>query len=210
MCSISPKQVTPDLLKGQQELSVDPPEDAAKHLLFTFLKDGTADDDSTTQKKVTVLLETVKKDYAAEVKFLQQKQAALEKEVSGLKQRLETEIKNEKTLAKACEKARTEKKKLQDELARSQGELYKLSDRLAEIEAALQSTKQELTQMKAERERSKTEMKDLQQQLSEMHDELDHAKKLEVTDTDKDVLLEVNQSARLHSSCAAPRLEAVT
>lgn len=50
---------------------------------------------------------------------------------------------NEKTLAKACEKARTEKKKLQEELAKSQEELLKLRDRLANIEAQLQSTKQE-------------------------------------------------------------------
>uniref|UniRef100_A0A8C9Y6B5 Myosin tail domain-containing protein n=1 Tax=Sander lucioperca TaxID=283035 RepID=A0A8C9Y6B5_SANLU len=108
ICCIFLKQVTPDLLKGQQELSVDPPEDT---------------------------------DCAAEVKLLQEKQAALEKEVSELKQKLETEIKV-------------------------------------------------LTQMKAERERSKTEMKDLQQQLSEMHDELDQAKKAEVINTEKEVLME--------------------
>ncbi|XP_054475911.1 cingulin-like protein 1 [Anoplopoma fimbria] len=183
-------QVTPDLLKGQQELSVDPPEDAATQILFTYLKDGMADEDSTNQKKVTLLLERVKKDYEAEVKLLQQKRATLEREGSELKQKLETEIKNEKTLAKACEKARTEKKKLQEELAKSQEELCKLSDRLADIEDQLQSTKQELTQMKAERERSKTEMKDLQQQLSEMHDELDQTKKAEVINTEKEVLLE--------------------
>lgn len=50
---------------------------------------------------------------------------------------------NEKTLAKACEKARTEKKKLEEELAKSQEELCKLRDRLADVEAELQSTKQE-------------------------------------------------------------------
>ncbi|KAM9352491.1 cingulin-like protein 1 [Symphorus nematophorus] len=205
------QQVTPDLLKGQQELSVDPPEDTANQILFTYLKDGTTDDDSTTQRKVTLLLERInkvkwktaenveeeegeeeeeeEKDYAAEVKLLQEKQTVLEKEVFELKQQLETEMKNEKTLAKACEKARIEKKKLQEELAKSQEELCKLRDRLADIEAELQSTKQELIQMKVERGRSKTEMKDLQQQLSEMHDELDQAKKAEVINTEKEVLL---------------------
>lgn len=39
--------------------------------------------------------------------------------------------------------------------------------------------------MKAERERSRMEMKDLQQQLSEMHDELDQAKTAEVINTEK-------------------------
>lgn len=48
--------------------------------------------------------------------------------------------------------------------------------------------------MRAERERSRTEMKDLQQQLSEMHDELDQAKKAEVITTEKEVLLKVNET----------------
>ncbi|KAK2917724.1 cingulin-like protein 1 isoform X1 [Channa argus] len=196
-------QVTPDLLKGQQELSEDPAEETAKQSLFTYLKEGTTDDDSTTQRKVNLLLEKInklkwrtaenveeeEKDYAAEVIKLQGRHAALEKEVSDLKQNLETEIKNEKTLAKACEKARIEKKKLQEDLTKSQTEISKLRDKLAEIDTKLQSTKQELTQMKAERERSRTEMKDLEQQLSEMHDELDQAKKAEVINTEKEVLL---------------------
>nr|XP_019935085.1 PREDICTED: cingulin-like protein 1 isoform X2 [Paralichthys olivaceus] len=194
----------------QQEVSVDPTEDTAKQVLFAYLKDGTTDDDSTTERKVNLLLERInklkwrtaknveeeEKDYAAEVKRLQGKQTVLEREVTGLRQKLETEMKNEKTLAKACEKARTEKKKLQEELTRSQTELSKLSDRLAEIQAELQSTKQELSQMKAERERSRTEMKDLQQQLSEMHDELDQAKKTEVINTEKEILLKDMEQLR--------------
>lgn len=47
--------------------------------------------------------------------------------------------------------------------------------------------------MKAERDRFKTEMKDLQQQLSEMHDELDQVKKIEVENTEKEVLLKVRE-----------------
>ncbi|XP_047189428.1 cingulin-like protein 1 isoform X2 [Scophthalmus maximus] len=187
----------------QQELSVDSTEDTAKQMLFAYLKDGTTDDDSTTERKVNLLLERInklkwrtsknveeeEKDYAAEVKQMQEKQTLLEREASELKQKLETEMKNEKTLAKACEKARTEKAKLQGELTKSQAELGKLRHRLAEIEGDLQSARQELSQMKAERERSRTEMKDLQQQLSEMHDELDQAKRAEVTNTEKEVLL---------------------
>ncbi|XP_068595647.1 cingulin-like protein 1 [Brachionichthys hirsutus] len=191
-------QVTPDLLKGQQELSVDSPEDAAKQmLLLGYLQDGMTDDDFTAQRKVSLLLETVNKvkwkaaenveeeeeeglrDCSAEAKLLLEKQNALEREVSELKQQLETEMKNEKTLAKACEKARTEKKKLQEDLDKSQEELFKLRGRLADIEGELLSTKEKLAQTKAERERSKREMKDLQQQLSEMHDELDRAKTAE-------------------------------
>ncbi|XP_029992515.1 cingulin-like protein 1 isoform X2 [Sphaeramia orbicularis] len=187
----------------QQELSVDPTEDTAKQILFCYLKDGTTDDDSTTQRKVDLLLERInklkwrtaenmeeeEKNYEAGVTLLQDQQAALELEVFELKKKLEVEIQNEKTLAKAVEKSRTEKKKLQDELAQSQAELSKLRDRLTELQAQLQTTKQELSQMRAERERSKTQMKDLEQQLSEMHDELDQAKKAEMINTEKEALL---------------------
>ncbi|MEQ2185301.1 hypothetical protein GOODEAATRI_016727 [Goodea atripinnis] len=48
-------------------------------------------------------------------------------------------------------------------------------------------------QMKTERERARAEMKDLQQQLSEMHDELDKAKKTDVINTEKEVLLRVEE-----------------
>lgn len=52
-------------------------------------------------------------------------------------------LQNEMTLAKACEKARTEKKKLQEELIKSQAELSQLRDKLEEVEAELQFTKEE-------------------------------------------------------------------
>lgn len=48
--------------------------------------------------------------------------------------------------------------------------------------------------MKGERERYKSEMKDLELQLSEMHDELDQAKKAEVINAEKEALLKVIES----------------
>ncbi|KAJ3597019.1 hypothetical protein NHX12_003419 [Muraenolepis orangiensis] len=196
-------QVTPDLLKGQQEVSADSNEDTAKQILFFYLKDGTTDKESTTEKKVNLVLDRMntlkwktaevvekeERDHTAEAKGLQERHTALEYEVDELKKRLTVEMKNEKMLAKACEKARNDKKTITEELNNSEFELSKLRDRLADVEADLQSTKKELAQLKAERDRSKTEMKDLQHQLSEMHDELDHTKNKEEINTEKDVLL---------------------
>ncbi|XP_057692943.1 cingulin-like protein 1 isoform X2 [Corythoichthys intestinalis] len=193
-------QVTPDLLKGQQ-VSVNPKEDAAKQMLFTYLKEGTTDELSVTKRKVELLLERINRlkwktaenveeeDRTVEVKHLLEKREALESQVCDLKQQLDTEMKNEKTLAKACEKARTEKKKLQEEVTKSQAELSKLRNKLMELEAQLKSAREELTQMISDRERSKAQMKDLQQQLSEMHDELDQSKKAELINAEKEVLL---------------------
>ncbi|CAL8294748.1 unnamed protein product [Boreogadus saida] len=196
-------QVTPDLLKGQKEVSADSNEDTAKQILYFYLKDGTTDNESTTEKKVHLVLERMNKlkwktadivekeerDHTTGSKDLQEKQTALEYEVDDLKKQLKVEIKNEKLLAKACEKARNDKKSMAEMLNKGEFELSKLRDRLAEVEADLQSTIQELAHLKAERERSKTEMKDLQHQLSEMHDELDQAKNTEDINADNEVLL---------------------
>lgn len=50
-----------------------------------------------------------------------------------------------------------------------------------------------LFQVKIEREQYQTEIRDLQDQLSEMHDELDTAKK-SVPDGEKDVMMVVKQN----------------
>lgn len=63
-----------------------------------------------------------------------------------------------------------------------------------------------LNQMRTEKERSKAEMKDLQQQLSEMHDELDRAKKAEMINADKEILLKVKKKNLTNkNSTAAPQ-----
>lgn len=58
--------------------------------------------------------------------------------------------------------------------------------------------------MKAERERSKTQMKDLELQLSEMHDELDRAKKAELVAGDRDALLKVKSRLRRATDAVTP------
>lgn len=204
-------QVTPDLLKGWQELLPQPNEDTTKHILYSYLKDGTTDNDSTTQKKVNLVFDKISqlkwktaerveeenKDFAAEAEALQEKGAALEREVSALKKRLEEEIVNEKSLAGAYEKAKVGMKSLQEDLEKRQNELALLRQKLVQMETELQTTKEELVQLKAERDKSRMEMKDLQQQLSEMHDELDHAKKTEADKTEDEALLKDMAQLRL-------------
>uniref|UniRef100_A0A3B5MEU9 Myosin tail domain-containing protein n=1 Tax=Xiphophorus couchianus TaxID=32473 RepID=A0A3B5MEU9_9TELE len=205
-----PNQVTPDLLKGQQELSADPPEEATKQILFTCLKNGTADDDPTTQRKVKLLLDNISelKSKAAEsasatgIKALQEKRAALEKEVAHLKQKLGIEIKVQNNPSPR-KKAFQIKANIDTVLRFGPSFTYNLLKFVKTRKSSKGATHCmkvkpflcvcrffRLTQMKTERERAKAEMKDLQQQLSEMHDELDRAKKTDVINTEKEVLLQ--------------------
>ncbi|KAJ8002555.1 hypothetical protein DPEC_G00160120 [Dallia pectoralis] len=213
--------ITPDILKGQQsqqEVSTEPQrpeEDGAKQMLFAYLKEGTTDNTSTTEKKLSIVLEKINKlkwktaesleketrDLTAEANELQKRSSELEREESHLKKQLEREVSQLKkqleqkstsarSLTEAYEKAQTDVKTLQDDLHKRQGELSTLRNRLAREEAELEAARLELVQVKAERDQNHREMKDLQEQLSEMHDELDRVKNTTGEDSEeKQVLL---------------------
>ncbi|KAM8762800.1 cingulin-like protein 1 isoform 2-T2 [Acanthopagrus schlegelii] len=188
-------QATPDLLKGQQELSQQTNEETAKQILFSYLKDGN-DNDETTKRKVNLVFEKIQTlksratassqgdtkslDFSAQAKALQEQNAELEKEKTELKKQLEKNQADRKTAAGL--------KELQQELERISEECKHLKERLAKTEAELQTTVEELFQVKMEREQYQTEIRDLQDQLSEMHDELDLAKK-SGADGEKDILM---------------------
>uniref|UniRef100_A0A7N6AMZ5 Myosin tail domain-containing protein n=1 Tax=Anabas testudineus TaxID=64144 RepID=A0A7N6AMZ5_ANATE len=190
-----PSSATPDLLKGQQELSQQTHEETAKQILFNYLKDGSNDNDETTKRKVNLVFEKIQTlksratssaqgdnkspDDAAQAKTLQEQNSQLEKEMAKLKRQLE-----ELTMVTTANVL----KELQQELERSTEECKRLKEKLAKTEAELQTTVEELFQVKMEREQYQTEIRDLQDQLSEMHDELDSAKKSSA-DEEKDVIM---------------------
>ncbi|XP_029982301.1 cingulin-like protein 1 [Sphaeramia orbicularis] len=193
-------QVTPDLLKGQQELSQQTHEETAKQILFNYLKDGSSDNDETTKRKVNLVFEKIQTlksratagaqgdnksvDFAAQTKELQGQNAELEKEITKLKKQVD-----EQTMKNQAEKKTIAGlKELQQELEKSMEECRRLKEKLSKTEAELQTTVEELFQVKMEREQYQTEIRDLQDQLSEMHDELDTAKK-SAADSEKDMIM---------------------
>ncbi|KAM4596446.1 cingulin-like protein 1 isoform 2-T2 [Fundulus diaphanus] len=193
-------QATPDLLKGQQELSQQTHEETAKQILFSYLKEGSNDNDDVTKRKVNLVFEKIQTlksrattsaqgdnkslDLGAQTKALQEQNAELEKEIIKLKKQLEEQTKK----SQADRRTAAGLKELQQELQRSLDECKKLKEQLAKTEAELNASVEELYQVKMEREQHQTEIRDLQDQLSEMHDELDSAKR-SAADGEKDVLM---------------------
>ncbi|XP_059214994.1 cingulin-like protein 1 isoform X2 [Centropristis striata] len=193
-------QATPDLLKGQQELSQQTHEETAKQILFNYLKDGSADNDETTKRKVNLVFEKIQTlksratasaqgdnkslDFSAQAKALQEQNDELGKEMLELKRKLEDQSKKNQ----ADKRTAAGLKELQQELERSEAECKRLKEKLAKTELELQNTVEELFQVKMEREQHQTEIRDLQDQLSEMHDELDSAKK-SADDGEKDIIM---------------------
>ncbi|XP_068431416.1 cingulin-like protein 1 [Clinocottus analis] len=192
-------QATPDLLKGQQELSQQTHEETAKQILFNYLKDGSADNDDMTKRKVNLVFEKIQTlksratasaqgdkslDFGAQTKALQEQNEELGKEMNELKRQLEDQT----TKNQADKRTVAGLKKLQQELERSAEECKRLKEKLARTEVELQATVEELFQVKMEREQHQTEIRDLQDQLSEMHDELDSAKK-SAADEERDIIM---------------------
>ncbi|CAL8244634.1 unnamed protein product [Lota lota] len=192
-------QVTPDLLKGQQEISQQTHEETAKQILYNYLKDGCSDNDDTTKRKVNLVFEKIQTlksrasggvqvdnnqsvDVAAQTQALQEQKEKLEKEILDTKQKL---VEHSKKGRLDSEKIGTGLKELQQ----SEDERSRLKNKLTKTEADLQTTLEELFQVKMEREQYQSEIRDLQDQLSEMHDELDTAKKSATADGEKDALM---------------------
>lgn len=202
--SASNTQATPDLLKGQQGLAQQTNEETAKQILFNYLKEGSTDNDDATKRKVNLVFEKIQtlKSRAAgntpgnnqeshsplEVKALLEQKAKLAAEVAELQRQLQLEATNQQNVREERDQVKADLEVLQSRLDSKVEENSALRQRLEDSEGELRKNLEELFQMKMEREQHQTEIRDLQDQLSEMHDELDNAKRSE--DSEKGALIE--------------------
>ncbi|XP_054522943.1 cingulin-like protein 1 isoform X3 [Pan troglodytes] len=202
--SASNTQATPDLLKGQQELTQQTNEETAKQILYNYLKEGSTDNDDATKRKVNLVFEKIQtlKSRAAgsaqgnnqacnstsEVKDLLEQKSKLTIEVAELQRQLQLEVKNQQNIKEERERMRANLEELRSQHNEKVEENSTLQQRLEESEGELRKNLEELFQVKMEREQHQTEIRDLQDQLSEMHDELDSAKRSE--DREKGALIE--------------------
>nr|XP_012638498.1 cingulin-like protein 1 isoform X1 [Microcebus murinus]XP_012638499.1 cingulin-like protein 1 isoform X1 [Microcebus murinus]XP_012638500.1 cingulin-like protein 1 isoform X1 [Microcebus murinus] len=202
--STSSTQATPDLLKGQQELTQQTNEETAKQILYNYLKEGSTDNDDATKRKVNLVFEKIQtlksraagnaqgnnqaSNSSSEIKDLLEQKNKLTVEVAELQQQLQLEVKNQQNIKEERERMRASLEALRGQHDSKLEENSELQQRLEESEGELRKSLEELFQVKMEREQHQTEIRDLQDQLSEMHDELDSAKRSE--DREKGALIE--------------------
>ncbi|KAG8440440.1 hypothetical protein GDO86_006260 [Hymenochirus boettgeri] len=192
-------QATPDLLKGQQELAHQTNEETAKQILFNYLKEGSPENDDATKRKVNLVFEKIQtlksrasntgSDAPAEVKVLLEQKNDLEKTVANLQKKLNEEMKNRESSQEEKSKTKANMKDIHGQLEKNMEENVVLRQRLCESEKEIRKHLEELFELKMEQEQYQTEIRDLQEQLSEMHDELDDAKRL-VVDGEREALIE--------------------
>ncbi|XP_007440115.1 cingulin-like protein 1 isoform X1 [Python bivittatus] len=193
-------QVTPDLLKGQQELAQQTSEETAKQILYNYLKEGSSENEDATKRKVNLVFEKIQtlksraagspqaSDASVEIKMLVEEKKRLAKEVSELQRKLDLELKNQQNFKAEKQTMEVEFQQLRRQLEENLEEKDTFRRQLKESEKDLRENLEELFQVKMEREQHQTEIRDLQDQLSEMHDELDSAKHVE--DSKKELLIE--------------------
>ncbi|XP_007956702.1 cingulin-like protein 1 [Orycteropus afer afer] len=202
--STSNAQATPDLLKGQQELTQQTNEETAKQILYNYLKEGSTDNDDATKRKVNLVFEKIQtlksraagsaqgnnqaSNSSSEIRDLLEQKNKLTTEVAELQRQLQLEVKNQQNIKEERERMRANLEELRSQHANKVEENSMLQQRLEKSEGELRKNLEELFQVKMEREQHQTEIRDLQDQLSEMHDELDSAKQSE--DREKGALIE--------------------
>lgn len=202
--SDSSTQATPDLLKGQQELTQQTNEETAKQILYNYLREGGTDNEDATKRKVNLVFEKIQTlksratgsaqgnnqapNSSSEGNDLLDQKNKLILEVSELQQQLQLEMKNHQNIKEERERMREDLEELRVRHQSQVEETATLQRRLEESEEELRKNLEELFQVKIEREQHQTEIRDLQDQLSEMHDELDSTKRSE--DREKGALIE--------------------
>uniref|UniRef100_A0A8I5ZPI5 Cingulin-like 1 n=1 Tax=Rattus norvegicus TaxID=10116 RepID=A0A8I5ZPI5_RAT len=214
--SDSSTQATPDLLKGQQELTQQTNEETAKQILYNYLREGGTDNEDATKRKVNLVFEKIQTlksratgsaqgnnqapNSSSEGNDLLDQKNKLILEVSELQQQLQLEMKNHQNIKEERERMREDLEELRVRHQSQVEETATLQRRLEESEEELRKNLEELFQVKIEREQHQTEIRDLQDQLSEMHDELDSTKRSE--DQEKGALIENVEvlASRSHSS----------
>ncbi|XP_051836681.1 cingulin-like protein 1 [Antechinus flavipes] len=204
LSSATHTQATPDLLKGQQELAQQTNEETAKQILYNYLKEGSSENDDATKRKVNLVFEKIQtlksraagsaqgnnrvSDSSAEVRELLEQRNKLNREVSELQKQLNLEVKNQQNIKEERDQMRVNLEELRNRQEEKEKETSALQRRLDDSEMELRKNLEELFQVKMEREQHQTEIRDLQDQLSEMHDELDNAKHSD--DGEKGALIE--------------------
>uniref|UniRef100_A0A8B9DRI0 Cingulin like 1 n=1 Tax=Anser cygnoides TaxID=8845 RepID=A0A8B9DRI0_ANSCY len=186
--SVPNTQATPDLLKGQQDIAQQTNEETAKQILYNYLKEGSADNDDATKRKVNLVFEKIQTLKSRAAGKTPKNTKALKCLLSYNKNNLISLCLNQQNSKEERDATRASLKDLQFQLDESICERDALKKKLEENEKELRQNLEELFQVKMEQEQHQTEIRDLQDQLSEMHDELDNAKHTD--EGEKEILIE--------------------
>ncbi|XP_027686109.2 cingulin isoform X2 [Chelonia mydas] len=184
---------TPDLLKDQQEVSPPGSSEYTKELIYSILKDGSKESESSLKRKTNLMFEKIQalavvppEDARASIS----QNNELKRKVEELREKLDEETKLRQKAEQAREHARSgAARNLESRLAEAQDKCRLLKEDLEKTMRELKSRLQELTEVKAAREQAEDKLGDAEEQLMGMHEELDRLRKTSVDSADRDELM---------------------
>ncbi|CAM4694810.1 unnamed protein product [Lepidochelys olivacea] len=184
---------TPDLLKDQQEVSPPGSSEYTKELIYSILKDGSKERESSLKRKTNLMFEKIQaltvvppEDARASIS----QNSELKRKVEELQEKLDEETKLRQKAEQAREHARSSAaRNLESRLAEAQDKGRLLKEDLEKTMQELKSRLQELTEVKAAREQAEDKLGDAEEQLMGMHEELDRLRKTSVDSADRDELM---------------------
>lgn len=180
---------TPDLLKDQQEVSPPGSSESTKELIYSILKDGSKESESSLKRKTNLMFEKIQalavvppEDARGSVS----QNSELKRKVEELQQKLDEETK----LRQKAEQARSgAARNLESRLEEAQDECRRLKGALEKTTQELKSRLQELKEVEVAREQAEDKLGDVEEQLMGMHEELDRLRKTSVDSADRDELM---------------------
>ncbi|XP_039368949.1 cingulin isoform X2 [Mauremys reevesii] len=180
---------TPDLLKDQQEVSPPGSSESTKELIYSILKDGSKESESSLKRKTNLMFEKIQalavvppEDARGSVS----QNSELKRKVEELQQKLDEETK----FRQKAEQARSgAARNLESRLEEAQDECRRLKGALEKTTQELKSRLQELKEVEVAREQAEDKLGDVEEQLMGMHEELDRLRKTSVDSADRDELM---------------------
>ncbi|XP_048684933.1 cingulin isoform X2 [Caretta caretta] len=184
---------TPDLLKDQQEVSPPGSSEYTKELIYSILKDGSKESESSLKRKTNLMFEKIQALTVAppeDARASISQNSELKRKVEELQEKLDEETKLRQKAEQAREHARSSAaRNLESRLAEAQDKGRLLKEDLEKTMQELKSRLQELTEVKAAREQAEDKLGDAEEQLMGMHEELDRLRKTSVDSADRDELM---------------------
>ncbi|KAM3917905.1 cingulin isoform 1-T1 [Leptodactylus fuscus] len=176
---------TPDLLKDQQQ------DDPTREMIYSILRDGSNESDTSLRKKTSLLLEKIQSFQASpgdDTRTLISQKKELEGRVAELQQQLNDEIKlrMKQEASRDLPKASTQRMGIQ--LEESMEECKKLKELLEKKKNDLNAMSQELIEVRMSKEQVETKLRSMEGKLQDAKEEVNQMRVKGATE-DKHALL---------------------
>ncbi|XP_035426698.1 cingulin [Cygnus atratus] len=166
---------TPDLLRDQREVAQPGSSEHTKELIYSILKEGSRDSETSLKRKTTLVFEKVQELTvpAKDTACSQPQHGELARKVEELQEQLDKETKLRQKLELTRDPARSSTARaLEARLQEAEEESQRLRGALEKKGQELQRSLQELAEAKAARGRAETQLGEREEQLAAMRKEL--------------------------------------